>query len=109
MKFKVYVTVEGLERVALNLPLYSWHINTVQENNDIGQAEGSYLLHEFDALLPLAVDCIQPVLAKLAEQEQEIQAEAYREVMELKQRRENLLSLTYIPASGVEAPGESEL
>jgi len=97
MKLKLYVNVDGLEQIALGEVLWPWHF-TLQTNQYDVPPTGAVYLGEVDYELPKAEDCIAPVLAKLAAREQEIQAEAYREVQELKGRRENLLSLTYSPA-----------
>ena len=93
MKLKLYLSPEGAESIALGKPLYSWYY-IVREEDSEAPANSLFLTEvEFD--LPPPAKCIQPVLEKLKTREAEIQAEAYKEVREIEQRRANLLSLTY--------------
>lgn len=89
---KVYVTVEGLEQIALGNRLWAWHY-TVREAEEEA-SEHSILIGEFEPALPGREDCIAPVLERFRAKEAEIQAEAYRELQEVKSRRDNLLALT---------------
>ena len=90
---KVYLTVEGLERIALGHQLYSWDYVVREEGED--PPKYSKLVGDFTASYPLPAECVHPVLAKLTEREAAIQAEAYKEVAELKQRKANLECITY--------------
>jgi len=90
---KVYVSVEGLERLATNQPLYSWHHRMTREDEDC--LKGDVLIGSFEPSYPSKEACIPPVLEKLKQREAEIQAEAYSEVQEIQERRNNLLALTY--------------
>jgi hypothetical protein len=91
---RVYVTHEGLEKLALGQKLYSWHYG-IKDHEDDPIPEHSKLVGEFEPNLPTPAECVQPVLAKLAEKEAQIQADAYADVKALNERRQNLLSLTY--------------
>ena len=97
MKLKLYLLPEGAEALALGRTLYTWNYAVREEDADA--PANSLPLGEIEFDLPSPVKCIQPVLAKLAQREAEIQAEAYKEVLELKERRQNLLSLTYTEAT----------
>lgn len=94
---KVYLTVEGQERVALGRSLYSWDFVVREEGAT--PPERSCLVGTFEPVFPSPEDCIPPVLEKFKEKEAEIQAAAHSELMELQERRQNLLSLTYTEAS----------
>jgi hypothetical protein len=88
----VYLTIEGQEQIALGEKPRPWQYTLTDaarsyETTDI-------LLGEVVIALPSAETCIQPVLDKLKAKEQEIQAEAYAEILKIKERREALLCLT---------------
>ena len=93
MKLKLYLLPEGAESHALGRTLYTWYYALREESSDA--PDSSLFLAEVEFDLPTPADCVQPVLAKLAKRETELQAEVYKEIMELKERRANLLSLTY--------------
>jgi len=93
MKLKLYLLPEGAEALALGRTLYTWNYALREESSDA--PDNSLPLGEVEFDLPAPAECVQPVLAKLARREAEIQAEAYKEVREIKERRANLLSLTY--------------
>lgn len=88
----VYLTIEGQERVALGEAPHQWHY-TVREEA-VTYETTDKLIGEFSVTLPTREECMEPVLAKLKAKEQEIQAEAYKEMMEIKARRDALLCLT---------------
>jgi hypothetical protein len=94
---RVYLTTEGLENLALGKSLYSWHY-TLKDREDDAAPEHSILIGQFEPSLPAPAECVQPVLAKMAEKEAQIQADAYADVKALNERRQNLLSLTYATA-----------
>jgi hypothetical protein len=96
----IYLNAEGQERLALGQPRYSWHYDVRNVEEDI--PEGHAFLGTVDAQLPTIAECLPPVLAKLKKREAEIQAEAYQEVLEIQERRNNLISLTYDPAREAE-------
>jgi hypothetical protein len=93
MKRKVYITIEGMERIAKNEIMYNWHFTTAGMDDDMGT---DYLfVGEFEVSLPSAADCIKPVLAKLKKKEDEIQAEAFAELKKVHQRRNDLLTIGF--------------
>lgn len=100
VKLSVYLTVEGQEQLALGNSIYSW--NYVTRLADSEGPDGAALLGSLEVALPTVEQCLPPVLAKLKKREAEIQAEAYKEVMEIQERRNNLLSLTYAEAKEAE-------
>lgn len=88
----VYLTIEGQERIALGEQPHDWHF--------IVRAEAPFyeitdiLLGECSFPLPSKETCMTPVLAQLKVKEDEINAEAYKELMAVKARRDALLCLT---------------
>ena len=94
---KVYLTVEGLERVALGRALYSWDY-VVRDDPDEPPKHGIQV-GVFDPVMPPPAECVVPVMAKLNEREQAIKAEAFKEIAEVQDRKANLQSITYeVPA-----------
>lgn len=100
----IYLTIEGQERLALGQSLYPWHYAVRPVEEEI--PEGHAFLATCEIQLPSVAECLPPVLAKLKLREAEIQAEAYKEILEIKTRRNNLLSLGFAPATEAK---ESEL
>lgn len=88
---KVYIAVEGLERLALGRSLYTWDY-LVRDDSD-PPPEHSRYAGSFEVTLPTPADCVAPVMAKLKEREQTIQLEAQRDVMEIQERRMNLQAI----------------
>lgn len=93
MKLIAYLSIEGQEQVALGKAPSSWHWSLHEEEINYEGFTGMKV-GEVELELPTAEVCMTPVLAKLKAKEQEIQAEAYREMMEIKARRDALLCLT---------------
>ena len=100
MRLKIYVNVDGLEQLALGQELWPWHF-AVQTGQYDTAPTGAVFLGEVDYALPSAEACIVPVLAKLAQRQSEIQAEAHEELLKLNERKQKLLSLSYSPATEV--------
>lgn len=94
----VYLTIEGQERIALGQPPSSWHYTLSAEPREY---EGctDMKIGEMTLNLPSKEACMVPVLAQLKAKEQEIQAEAYKEMMVIKSRRDALLVLTMEPSN----------
>jgi len=103
MKYVVLVTVEGMEQIAKGGEPYSWQLQIIKAE-DFDEHPDVYsdrmLVERFAAQLPSAAECVAPVLAKLRAKEQEIQAEAYEEMMKVKERREQILALTMSSTTG---------
>lgn len=97
---KVYITIEGMERIAKGETLYNWHFTTGGMEDDMG--ENYHLVGEFNINLPSAADCIHPVLEKLKAKEAEIQAEAFVELKKVQQRRNDLLTIGFSQATEVQ-------
>jgi hypothetical protein len=103
-KRKVYITVEGMERIVKGEHLYNWYFTTAGVDDDMG--DGYHLVGEFEVSLPSAADCIKPVLDKLKKKEDEIQAEAFAELRKVQQRRNDLLTIGF--QSPTEVPLETD-
>lgn len=98
MKYVVMVTVEGLEQIAKGGVPYAWQLQVAPaEGFKVENYTERTEVGRFTAKFPSAADCITPVLEKLKAKEQEIQAEAYAEMMKVKERREQLLALPMAP------------
>jgi len=108
MKYIVLLEVEGMEQLAKGGTPHNWQLQVRTESEYTACPEvyaDRKLIGSFTAQFPSAVECIAPVLEKLKAREQEIQAEAYEEMMKVKERREQLLALTMnaptpIPVAG---------
>jgi hypothetical protein len=88
----VYLSVEGQEQVALGHEPNAWQLTLSSKPIEYEGFTGM-LIGEVEVALPSRESCIEPVLAKLKAKEQEIQAEAYKELQKIKDRRESLLCL----------------
>lgn len=93
MKLIAYLSIEGQEQVALGKEPSMWHWS-LSPNEIVYEGFTGMKLAEVEIPLPSAETCMAPVLAKLKAKEQEIQAEAYKEMMDIKARRDALLCLT---------------
>lgn len=87
----IYVTAEGLERVALGKFLYAWDFS-VREEGGLPPERGAKI-GEIEPKYPSIAECIPVVMETLKAKEAEIQAEAYGEVQKIQERRNNLLIL----------------
>jgi len=89
----VYLSIEGQEQLALGKEIQTWHttlsLSEIAYEGYTGRHIGTVEIE-----LPSKESCLQPVLERLKAKEQEIQAEAYKEMMEIKARRDALLCLT---------------
>ena len=90
---KVYITVEGMERIIKGETLYNWYFTTANMDDDMG--DNYHLVGEFNVTLPTAEFCIKPVLDKLKKKEDEIQADAFAELKKVHQRRNDLLTIGF--------------
>jgi hypothetical protein len=81
-----------MEKLALGQSLYSWDYQLVLPD-DSEPTTGVYVGMATVDLPPREV-CVVPVLAELKRKEDEIQAEAYQAVLEVQNRRNNLLAIT---------------
>ena len=105
MDYVILVTVEGMEQIAKGGEPYSWQLNIVLARDFENHPEvyiDRKLVGRCPVTFPSAAECIAPVLAKLKKKEQEIQAEAYEEMMKVKERREQILALTMTVEGEVE-------
>ena len=93
----LYLTIDGQEQVALGKDPHSWHFNVRMVKPEYETTD--VFLGEITANLPSKESCMEPVLKKLKAKEQEIQAEAYKELMAIKSRRDALLCLTMEPSN----------
>lgn len=102
----VFLTVDGQEVFAKGGTLYAWHfsIYMAAEDHEYNKPAPDSICIAEDVLveLPPIATCIKNVLAKLSAKENEIQAQAYKDSLEIKQRRDDLLMI------GHEAPKEVE-
>lgn len=95
-KLAVYLTIEGQEAFAKGNPLYGWHFSTfVGEPGDYNSINPANILiaDGIEATVPKVPACIANVLTSLAKKEAEIQAEAYKDSLNIKRRRDDLLML----------------
>ena len=97
---KVYITVEGMERIAKGETMYNWHFTTGGMDDDMGN--NYHLVGEFNVNLPSAAECVHPVLEKLKTKEAEIQADAFRELKSIQQRRNDLLTIGFSQPTEIE-------
>ena len=95
MKMKIYLNTDGQELHAQGKQLWSWHCTLRMENEYEKTPKGGILLGELEVDLPTPEACIGPVLAALKAREQEINAQAHEDLGKIKERRDNLLALTY--------------
>lgn len=91
--YKVFLTVDGLENVVLGRSLYSWHYYICEDGSEPSEDQGYTLVATFTPDLPSPEACIKPLMAKFDQKEKDIKADAYEKLMELKDRKDKLLSL----------------
>ena len=92
-KYKVFITVDGLENVVLGRSMYSWHYYVCKEGLEPSEEQGYTLVATFTPDLPSPEACIKPLMDKFDQKEKDIKADAYEKLMELKERKDKLLSL----------------
>lgn len=92
MKLCIYLTSEGLEALALERTMYTWCYSTREGSDE--PPKNSIKIAEIEVCLPPKEACIAPVLAKLKEREDEINATAQTDLMAIQQRKNDLLMLT---------------
>jgi hypothetical protein len=92
MKLCIYLNDGGLEAHALGHTMYSWHYSTREDTET--PPKNSIKLAEVEVVMPRKESCIAPVLAKLKEREDEINASAHEDLMAIQQRKNDLLMLT---------------
>lgn len=90
----IYLTIEGQEQVALGKDPQCWHFSV--RTKLVEYETTDVLLGEVSIPLPSRESCMEPVLSKLKAKEQEIQAEAYKELQAIKARRDSLLCLEMV-------------
>lgn len=90
---KVYLSNEGMERRALGRSVYTW--DYVVRFDDDPVPEYCCLVAAFEPDLPNPVDCVAPVMARLKERENVIQADAQKDLMGIQERRMNLQAITF--------------
>ena len=89
----VYLSSEGQEAVALGKEPSTWCYSLYPQPITYEGFTGM-LIGEVEVALPTRDACMEPVLAQLKVKEQQVQAEAYKEMMAIKARRDALLCLT---------------
>jgi hypothetical protein len=94
----VYLSAEGQEAVALGKEPSTW-CYSLYPQPIVYEGFTGMLIGEVAVTLPTREACMEPVLAQLKAKEQQVQAEAYEEMMEIKARRDALLCLTMEEAS----------
>lgn len=95
---KLWITAEGQEAIATGKNLYTWHY-IVREQDEEPYKPDEICVAEFTITLPSVATMIPTVMEHLAKREAEIQAEAYADVMKIKERREKLLAITNEPTT----------
>lgn len=93
MKMKIYLDTDGQENLATGKTIWPWNYS-VRTGDGVPSA-GDLLVAECEATLPPKEACIAPVLEKLKQREQEINAQAYEDLAAIKLRRDNLLALAW--------------
>ena len=93
---KLWITAEGQEAIATGKNMYTWHY-IVREQDEEPYKEDEICVAEFSITLPPVAKLIPVVMEHLRVKEAEIQAEAYKDVMKIKERREKLLAITNEP------------
>jgi len=94
MKMKIYLDTDGQENLATGKTVWPWNFVTRTED-DAKPPKLGILVGECEIALPSKEVCIGPVLEVLKEREQAINAEAYKDLAAIKERRDNLLALTF--------------
>lgn len=90
----IYLRLDGMEAFAKGDDLYAWHFTCIPEGDKYNKPEvGAVLVATTDYVMPSRADCIAPILAKLDRREKEIQTEAFKELQEVQQRKNDLLML----------------
>ena len=98
MKLAISLRPEGHLPVAKGDMLWSWHfaVHPESANQEWDKmSEGSTFLGYIDVELPSTEVAVKIALTKLKAKEQEIQAQAYRDVQEVQEERSKLLSIAY--------------
>lgn len=103
MKLNIYMTVEGMEALALRKPVYSWHLTAIPLDPATGEetygasGESIQLAREVEIDLPATSQCVESVSKKLQAKVQEIRANAHKEELEIQTRINDLLMVGYTP------------
>ena len=95
MKVRLYITADGLERLAKGQVNYlnSWHWAIRKE--DETAPENSLQVGALEVTLPTPEQCVSPALAELNKRIQSTLANTEQEVKELKERCADLACLSY--------------
>ena len=101
MKVRLYITADGLERLAKSKSdyLYGWHWGVRQ--NDEAPPENSLEVGAIEVTLPTPEQCVGPALAELNKRIQSTLASTEKEVKGLKERCADLACLAYSPPAEV--------
>ena len=96
MLVSIFLNHEGMEAHAKGYQIQTWHLREQirQEGDRLREGtdkEPLIWLGDLELLLPTATDCIAPALRKLKTEEERINAEAAEQLMEITQRRNDLL------------------
>jgi hypothetical protein len=101
MKVHIYVTADGLEKLAKgnSESPYSWHWAVRQDGEKA--PENSLEVGAVEIELPTPEQCVGPALAELNKRIQSTLANTEQEVKELKERCTDLACLSYSPESAL--------
>ena len=98
MLVSIFLNAEGMEVHAKGQQIQTWHLREqIRQEGDVlregTDKEPLFWLGDFEANLPDVADCIAPALAKIKAEEARVNAEAAEQLMELQQRRNDLLMI----------------
>ena len=101
MKVRLYITADGLERLAKGQVNYlnSWH--WAIRKDDETPLENSLEVGAVEVTLPTQEQCVSPALAELNKRIQSTLANTQQEVKELQERCADLACLAYSPPAEV--------
>ena len=98
MLVSIFLNAEGMENHAKGQQIQTWHLREqIRQDGDM-RRDGTdkdplIWLGDVELPLPAGVDCVAPALAKIKAEEARVNAEAAEQLMELQQRRNDLLMI----------------
>jgi len=97
MKVTLYLDKDGCERHARGFDIYNWDIAVRLDDREA--PDNSILLGEVEVEMPHSDDAAAIAVKMLKQKMADIRAEAYKEELEVKDRLDKLLSISYTPAT----------
>lgn len=100
MHLKITITKEGMERIAAEQPLYSWHFSVSMleelpgEEAALELARNPAFLGIFDTTPPTREAAIPVALANMAQQERDLRDQLNQDLAQIEERRQNLLAIS---------------